>query len=335
MGRRKRGSGANELYQRHLQGTPFAPNPINNRMALIERMYQRILAELATNRFKWEGFPSSIDVRFLELQLFYSAISVFYLDKKYDKFLALRGGANGPINMLDNPTSFQVVGNQYVSATVSAVRETADHGIAVPIWANYLRIPDLDIVTIYANRLATLDRTIEINSENARRNKVLVASENTQLSVENINRMIEEGSTIRVNTAIGENINEIITAIDLGSDPDAIEKLHIVRTRQWNECMGLLGIENANQDKKERLVSSEVDANADQTSNMRFVNLNARRIAIEKIKLAYPGQFENLTVDYNTDLERAAMAEVPAVGMGGEQLALPGEISIPDWSTEK
>lgn len=319
MGRRKKPNGANELYRAHLFGTPFYTSPEAAQQDRIERMYQRILTELAVNRFKWEGFPQEVNVRFLEMCLYYHAISVFVFDKTYNKFFALQGGGNGPVNMLNEPTAFTVVGNQYVGATISAVRETPKHGIAVPIWANYMRVPDLDIVSVYSHKLAIIDRTIEINAKNSRVSKVLIGNEMAQLSLDNIDRQIEEGANaIRVNGSF--NIAESIASLDLGVDPVQIEKLHIVRTRLWNECMGLLGIENANQDKKERLVASEVDANNDQTSMTRYVNLNARRIAIDRIKLAYPSQdFSGLKVSYYTDEERATMGagglpNLPEVG---------------------
>lgn len=295
MSRNKRGSGADLIYNRHLYGSMFANNPGNNRLAIIERMYLRVLTELAVNRFKWSGFPDSVDVRFLEMTLFYQALSVFYHDDEYNEFFALRGGSTNFLNMLDNPTGFFVVGNNFVGKTVSAKK-------AVPIWANYVRVPDLDIVSIYSTRLANMDRSVEINAENARRSKYIVSNENQQLSMVNINRQIDEGQNgIRVAGPMQDMSG--VVSVDLGVDPLTIVNLHILRTREWSECMGLLGIDNANQDKKERLVSSEVDANNDQTSMMRYVNLNARRIACDQINKMFN---LNVSVEYNTDVDRRA-----------------------------
>lgn len=301
MSSRKRGSAADQFYSDHLFGK-FKNNAVVNRTTVIERMYMRILTELAVNRFKWSGLPDSVDVRFLEINLFYHALSVFYKDKRYDKFFALRGGGTNWLNMLDNPVGFTVIGNNFVGMNVSAMRETANASKAIPIWANYLRIPDLDIVTVYARRLATIDRTVEINSENARMNKVLISGENQRLSIENINRQLDEGQN---GIKIAGPLQDLafVQAVDMGVNPDSVEKLHILRTRWWNECMGLLGIENANQDKKERLVSDEVGANDDQTSMMRYVNLNARRMAVEAINAEFG---LNVEVEYHTDVDRRA-----------------------------
>lgn len=286
-------------------GRKFANNSTNNRVNLIERMYIRILTELASNRFKWEGLPPEIDLRLLELTLFRQALSVFYFDKKYDKYFALPGAGTNWNSITDNPVGFSIAGGiEYMASNVSAVRDTERARKAIPIWSNYLRMPDSDIVYIYANRLAELDRTIEINSDNARQSKVLIMSENQKLSVTNIDRQISEGQNgIKIGGPLGDM--QFVQALDLGINPDSLEKLHILKVREWNECMGYLGIENANQDKKERLVASEVDANNDQTSMTRFVNLNARRIAAKEISEYYE---MDVTVRYYTDEERQRLA---------------------------
>jgi len=290
----------------------FKRNNANDNERAIENMYIRLLTDLAASRFKWENVPEEIDLRFLELTLFYQALSVFYKDGRYDKFMALKANTNGWLDYQNNPTGFNVIGNNFVSVSVSAVQDTkyyqenssgkklgVDMGMGIPIWANKQRIADVDIVLIYARRLAMFDRTVEINSLNARQPKVVVSNENMNLSMRNLSRQIEEGQN---NLQIRGNIDlKDIQALDLGIDPLTILNLDIVRDRQWNKCMTLLGIDSANQDKKERLVSDEVAANDDQSSMMRFVNLNERQNAVKKINEHYG---LNIKVSYFTDEER-------------------------------
>lgn len=289
----------------------FNRNPVNQQEQSIEFMYIRLLTDLAASRFKWEGLPDEIDVRFLELTLFYQAMSIFYHDGRYDTYMAMRGTQNGSLDYQNNPTGFNPIGNNFVTVPVSGMRDTeffdtktnqkVKIGQGIPIWANKQRIPDVDIVMIYAKKLANLDRTVEINSLNARRNKVIVTNDAMNLTMTNIARQIEEGQN---NLKIKGNVDiDSIKAIDLGIDPLTILNLDIVRDRQWNKCMTLLGIESANQDKKERLVSDEVTANGDQTSMMRYVNLNERRVAAKKINDKYG---LDISVSYYTDEERKA-----------------------------
>jgi len=300
-------------YAPHLTGTIagglFKPNPGNAREAAIELMLIRSITEMAVNRFKWTGLPSSVDVRYMELTLFRYGLSVFYRDKDFDQFLALQASASGRMNYAQNPTAFTINGN---SSFVSK-RLPAKH--VVPIWSNYLRIPDWDIVAIYAQRLAELDRTIEINSKNARRPKVLVTNENQRLSGVNIVRQFDEGNPlIQINrdSSMGA-LSEYVTSFDLGVDPDSLEKLHILRTRIWGECMGMLGFDFANQDKKERLVASEVDANNSQVDAMRAANLNARKMAAEQMNEKYPELEGKVSVEYHITSETSVAKPVPGV----------------------
>jgi hypothetical protein len=307
----KKTNGADELYATHLGGYGYRANAAVNREGMIERMYWRVLYELATNRFNWSGMPPEIDVRWLETTLFRQGAAVFHHDPQYEKYFALQLGSIGQINMTNNPLTLRAIGNGYskglYNATIVANKTSAiprgNDLPGVPIWANYARMPDVDIVSIYANRLANFDRTVEINSNSARTPRVIVTDANSRLSMENINRQVDEGqNAIRVTNSGIEGIANI-QVFDMGINPDTIEKIDIVRARHWNVCMGLLGIENANQDKKERLVESEVGANDEQTDSMKFVNLNARQQAAEWINKVFG---LDVSVEYNTKVAERA-----------------------------
>ena len=321
MSKKKRGSAADDLYNNHLfgYGNKYYPSTAARREFEIQRMLERTITELAMNRFKWDGLEDTgIDQRFLEMCLFYNGLAVVYMDRDYDKLLAVRGTGTGYVNMLDNPVSFTVIGPgtvfkpttdtapaQFQNKTLSAYQPVAHADLeesekqqkAVPIWANYLRYPDVDIVRIYSSRLATIDRTIEINSKNARRNKILKGTPNMQLSMVNTARAIDNGDELVQVTGALQDM-DFIEALDLGILPESYEKISILRGRIWNECMSLLGLDNANQDKKERMVAAEVTANDEQSDSMKFVNLNARRQACEMINDVFG---TNLSVNYYTE----------------------------------
>lgn len=281
------------IYEPFMNRGKRSRNPNENRQAQLEQMYLRVLGELCMNRFQWKGFPESVDVRYLEMQLFTSALAVAFVDRNTDRLLVLRGSPTGTRNLTDNPLAFTLTSP---SAMSSMIPTQISARKAVPIWANYFRMPDLDIVQNYAFKLAQIDRTIEINVNSARRTKVLVHNENQRLSAANINRQLDNGdSVIAVNFPIGD----LISAVDLGVNPDSIERLSILRGRMWNECMGMLGINNSNQDKKERLVADEVKANDDQVGTARRVNLNARQDAAKQINAMFGAQLGiNVSVDY-------------------------------------
>jgi hypothetical protein len=274
----------------------FKPNNARNQRALYERMFWRVLTELAVNRFKWEGLPDTVDPRFLELCLFRQACVVFYEDSRYG-YLALRGTGAGRWDMYDNPTAFQVTGNSFVNKVLKVDE-------CVPIWANDLRAPDLDIVSLYARRLAELSQTIDILIKNMRVSRIVVTDENQKHSWSNIMRMVDQGiPVIYASQALEPSA---VTVLDAGSDPQALSAAMIAFTRSWNDCLALLGINGANQDKKERLVADEVAANDDQVDSAKWVNLNARQYACDQINAKYN---LNISVGYRSDIEAEEKAK--------------------------
>lgn len=317
-------SGMDYYYNAALFGArnPFANNPAVNRETFIYRVIERNISELAVNRFKWTGLPDSIDPRFLEITLLFNGLSVFYWDDRFNKLLAVKASPTGYVNFMDWPTSYTVIGPgtriNDVNGNATFMPKTLSGFIpfmeykdgeaerkAIPMWPNYFRRAEIDTIELYASRLATTDMTLEINTKNARQNKVVTSTSNTQLSMVNLVRQIDQGVNVIQPKDAGMMDN--IAVVDLGIDPDIFDKLSILRTRWWNECMGLLGIDNANQDKKERLVSAEVGANDSQTDSMRFVALNARKQAAEYINTVFGDKLdEEIDVEFNAEVESQA-----------------------------
>ena len=73
-----------------------------------------------------------------------------------------------------------------------------------------------------------------------------------------------------------------IKAIRLDA-PVVFDKLTIQKHEIWNEAMTFLGLNNANQDKRERLVADEVSANNEQVGASGNVFLKARKDACKRI----------------------------------------------------
>lgn len=322
-----RASGMDYFYNAALFGarSPFQNNPSANRQRLIQRNLERNIAELAVNRFKWTNLPKSIDPRFLEITLLINGLAIFYWEDRYDKLLVAKASATGYVNFMDWPLEYTVIGPgsqvndingqaTMIPKRLSGFIPFADtrnkdaQRQAFPMWPNFFRQSELDTIEIYASRLATTDTTLEINTENARQNKFVTASTNSQLSMVNLVRQQTEG--VRVIQAKDPGLLENLQAIDLGINPDLFDKLSIIRTRWWNECMGLLGIDNANQDKKERLVAAEVGANDSQTDSMRYVALQARQQALEYINEIFKDKLTDgpIKVEFNAEVEAQAQA---------------------------
>jgi len=296
-----------------------ANNALVNQQIMTERMYQRHLTELCVNQFKWENMPEEIDLealRWLELHLFYNGCVVFFKHPDNDHYMVAHAAGTGQVNWYDNPTEWTVMGAQLKSMTF-------DDKNCVPIYDNALRSSRTDIVNLYAFKLANIDRTIEITAKNLRVSKMVTVEESQRLTWVNLFRQVEEGAPFifGVNSSIDLGA---VQALDTGAMPDALPKLLEAKAKLWNECMGLLGLNNANQDKKERLVSDEVSANDEQVQASRNIHLKARKMAVKKLNKMFGLKVE---VKFDEMLDTT----IPAPEVDSES----NVVSLTDRSNEK
>ena len=100
------------------------------------RMYYEMLEQMACAIYRWEGLPTEIDQRFLELTLFNRGMSVFFWDDEYDAYFSTMGAPSGQINMYQNPLAYIAYGTNGFHRRLKSTE-------CVPIWNNYLRRPDI------------------------------------------------------------------------------------------------------------------------------------------------------------------------------------------------
>lgn len=288
----------------------FNTNPAVSQLRLIEQFYQRYITELALARFKWVNLPEEpegdVRPRYLELQLFTKALAVFFKHKKWDKYLCLQATTPGQMDLYGDPTAFHVLGNGSTKGIDDGLTVSARE--AVPIWANRLRVPELDMVSIYVRRMAQFDHTVDVNVKAMRHPFILSSNAHNKQSVLQIFKDIEEGQpAILVNDEFtaGVSVKDIIQILDMKIDPDLVTNLLIDKRKLWNEMLTFLGINNSNQDKRERLVQSEVTANDSEILIARAVNMDMRKEACEAINKKYGLDIDvewNVNIDYMGDM---------------------------------
>lgn len=309
---------------RHLFPKRQRISPAMSRQALLRSLHQRQLTEMAMARFEWRGLPESVNPLWLEHLLISQGQALVARDPGNGHIIPLSAT---PVGAGNYQNDHQVVrGNaatwgSYAFLTMRNYRlvkgePQVDEPNSVHLFNNATRSSDLALIDVYAERLAELDTTIDINSMNMRRNKVVVADENTKLAAENMLAQIAEGEpVVRVRSL---DIENIVKTLDLSVDPDSVDRLHIFRGRMFNEAMMALGIDNTNQDKKERMVTDEIGGNDDQVARIRASMLNQRRLAALKMtevfKLSKP-----VTVDY-------AVQDDP----GNDPVLEPSQLDGPD-----
>lgn len=237
-----------------------------------ETWYLR-LKEMAINRFEWINLPDTVDERFLELTLFEKGFALFFQDPVVGIYLALQTTIGGEWNVYNIPIFREAVAS-------NSYRCERNNQNSVIIYNNYLHETDEEICQFYAYRLYNLERTIDVNVK-AQKTPILIRSSEAQrLSMKNLYMQYDGNTPFMFGD---KNLDTTgIEAINTNA-PYVSDKLQVLKHQYLNEYYTYLGIENSNEDKKERLVESEVASNYGIVEMNRNTGLNARKQACKQI----------------------------------------------------
>lgn len=259
---------------------------LNNRTYL--QYYNRLL-ELAINMYEWKNLPESVDERFLELTLFSDGMAVFFRDEILGE-LCLQCMIGGELDVYRIPidrTAYATNGYQM----------RLNNQNSVIIFNNYTHTNSMLDVEMYARRLYEIERTIDVNVKAQKTPLIVRATENQRLTMKNLYMQYDGNEPF----IFGDN-NLDMDAIKVlpTNAPYVADKLNILKRQIWNEALTYLGIENSNTEKKERLVSDEVNSNLGGVAAQRFCRLNARRQAVNKINKMFG---LNIEVDFREEVK--------------------------------
>lgn len=257
--------------------------------------YYQYFKNLAINMFQWSGLPDTIDPRFLELSLFERGMALFFEDPVIG-YLALNCTIGGNLNVYNIPIERVAFANNGYY-----LPRTADDSVL--IFDNFLHSTKHMDVDYFARKLYNIDRTIDVNL-NAQKTPVIVTCpEEKKLTFLNMYKDIDGNEPVIYGYDSLFDDSEIKV---LKTDaPYVADKLLVDRAKIWNDAMTFLGVDNANTEKRERMVTSEVDSNNGQTALSREIGLNARRQACEEINRMFG---LNVSVDYNENVSRETSA---------------------------
>ena len=259
--------------------------------------YRDQLMELGMSMIAWDFSSINKDERkFLkgdriEYHEYYKGATVFFKDDVLG-YLCLPVIMNGPFNEDDEPI------NRIAYSTKSKYRKKLTYEDSVIIYNNYLRKPSCYTVNHYADRLADLENSIDVNCKAQKTPVAILCTESERLTMENLYQQYEGNYPF----IFGEKDLDLkgVRAISTGA-PFVADKMYQIKMQIWNEALTHLGISNISYQKKERLVSDEVIRNMGGTIASRYSRLEVRREAVEKINDMFGLK---ITVDYREDFRQ-------------------------------
>lgn len=267
--------------------------------------YYMHLTELAMSMFEWKNLPPTVDARFLELTLFEDGQIVFFKDEELG-YLCLQCAVNGGFNVYRIPTNRRAY-------AVNGYQKNLTENDSVIIYNNFLRTNSMLDVRNFAERLYNIDRAIDVNI-NAQKTPILIkCDEQQRLTMLNTYQQYDGNQPVIFgDKALNTNAFQVLNT----GAPLVADKLYVLKTQLWNECLTYLGISNINVQKKERLITDEVTRNQGGTIASRYARLEARRQACDQINRMFG---LNVSCDYREDYRDITLDIENGIGADTEE----------------
>ena len=236
------------------------------------------LSLLARSVFEWSGLPNGIDEKWIERYLFNEGYCMFFHDEEKG-FMVARTAANGKLNEYDEPTKLYPVFNNSCGGQIA--KSYINNENAVLIRNNDLYLPTRNTIDLFALRLTIIQRSIDSNVSAMKMSNLIRCSERQKNSFKHAFNQWNEFEPLIITDSdmeLQDNFDVLKT-----DAPIVFDKLQLQKNAVWNEVMTFLGINNANMDKRERLVDDEVQANNEQIMLSAYTMLKSREMACKTL----------------------------------------------------
>lgn len=252
--------------------------------------YQYIdrLTELAISRIIWHNLPDTVDERYLELHLFTDGQMIYFNDEVIGN-LCLNCTMAG---------RFDVYGYPILRRAYSAYnnyKKMLKPDNSVIIFNNLLRTNSILDVKMFALRLYNIDRTIDINVNAQKTPVLIVCDENERLTMQNVYKQWQGNEPVIKGD---KNLNVKGITVLKTDAPFVADKLYELKCNIWNEALTYLGISNITVNKKERLITDEVERNQGGVLANRYPFMNPREKAVLEINKMFG---TDIKVEYRED----------------------------------
>ena len=236
--------------------------------------YLERMKKICLSMFEWQNLPDSMNARFLEMCLFYNGQAALLYSDEYG-YINTMAADGGYINIYGLPTELNCYSYRFNERrslyTVDVGEEKGKECILV--MNNYERVPTTATISLFAYRLAEAQRTADVNIK-AQRTPILLTTDQKQYFT--LKKMYEEydGNTPAIFADKNLISPDALKAIKTDA-PLILNDIMDYKREIWNEFLTFMGLQNLSE-KKERLISNEVD------SNNELINMNLQALLIPR-----------------------------------------------------
>lgn len=257
-------------------------NPQLNNLKCLE-MYRRQMFNITQNRIKYKGISDYVDMKYVNKVLFRQGVVASFVDEVLGH-LILPFTNMSVLDCYGRPTRIQCYGlNGYRSRVLNKDE-------FVLLYDTTGMYPLLYDVEQYAERMALDVRTMDINISQQKTPRFFTTDTSNKMTVQNIINNIDscENEVLAFDNNIIENMNTILAPAPYISDKVTEHKKEI-----WAEFLRLIGVTNLNIQKKERLITDEIEMSQGGTIIGRYASTYPREIWKNEVKDKF-----NIDVDF-------------------------------------
>ena len=270
-------------------------NLIQNSMEVNNLTYADYISRLrliATSLFTWEGLDDvGGNSRFLEQVLYEDGRACFVKDSEKG-YMSLRANPSDKLNIYNLPTEIEAWSIGY--------NKKFKLNDIVYIFNNEMMLPTRMTLELMAYRLYETERTIDVNLI-AQKTPILIEGDTkTILTLKNVYQQYS-GNTPFIFGNKQFDISNKLNVLKTDA-PYLVDKLELHKHELWNEALTYLGINNANTDKKERLITNEVDSNNQLITFYLNCFYKTRKKACEEINNKFFDGEEKIKIKLNDDV---------------------------------
>ena len=229
----------------------------NNYYNLIYNRYKM----LALNMFRWEGLPDTIKSRHIENSLYHHGLCIIINDDNLG-FISVPCNYGANLNINNEPTEVITTGYNYIK-TIKYMSDKEKDKCQL-ILNNDLAIGNKEYIEYFAQKMYEVDTVIRANINQQKYPWFIPCEPKLKNSIKLMFEKVDnlEPLILADKSIITEGIQVLTT-----NTPYVADKLNEYKFELEREILTFLGLNN-NFEKKERLLTNEID------SNNQFIEAN-------------------------------------------------------------